>query len=88
MHLVPQVEPISRLQRDHNSVFEQLRNGPVFLTQRSKTTAVMVSAEDWNATAKRLAFFERMLLGDKADTEIQAGNFHTQEEVDAILATP
>jgi len=85
MNFVPQIEPISRLQRDHNSVFEQLQNGPVFLTHHGNATAVMVSTEAWNTTATRLAFFERMILGDQASARIEAGEYDTLEDVEEAL---
>lgn len=86
MNVVPQIEPISRLQRDHNSVLQQLQNGPVFLTHHGDATAVMVSAEAWNMTAKRLAFFERMMIGDQASARIEAGEYNTLQDVEEALS--
>lgn len=85
MQLVPQFKTITTMQKDYNSVISLLGNGPVFLTQRGEPAAVMVNPETWNATAKRLAYFERMAAGDKANAEMEAGHFHTQEEFDAIF---
>ena len=46
MH-VPQVLPISTLQRTYNAVVRKLPNGPVFLSQHSKPVAVMLSPTDY-----------------------------------------
>jgi hypothetical protein len=42
MMLVPDVVPVSQM-REPDKVFELIQNGPVILTQRSKSAAVLVS---------------------------------------------
>ncbi|MEM7131981.1 MAG: hypothetical protein AAF702_37065 [Chloroflexota bacterium] len=79
---------MTRLARDHAALVNSLDDGPIVLAHRSKAKAVLVSIEDWDAKAKRLAYLERMALGEQADARIEAGEYHTQEEVDAILAMP
>jgi prevent-host-death family protein len=54
----PQVEPISKLRRDHVGVMEKLKKGPVFLAQRGTLSAALVSIEEWDRTAKRLQELE------------------------------
>lgn len=58
---------------------------PVIITTGTTPRTIMVSFEQWNVAATRLAYLERLLLGDRASANIEAGNFHTQEDVDRIL---
>lgn len=71
MNVLPQMEPITRLQRDHNSVLTMLTKGPVILTQRSKPAAVMVSPDAWDATAKELRRLRHLELSDRVSREAQ-----------------
>jgi PHD/YefM family antitoxin component YafN of YafNO toxin-antitoxin module len=48
----PQMEPVTSFLKDHKSIFRKLTQGPIFLAQRSKTAAVLVSPELWDQTAK------------------------------------
>ena len=82
---VPQIEPVTRLARDHTAIFALLRNGPVILAQHSKPTAVLVDVATWNETLRRLASFERLAAGDRALERVRAGEFLTEEEVEAGL---
>lgn len=86
LNLVPQIEPVTRLTRDHTAIFALLRNGPVILSQHSKPTAVLVDVETWNDAVRRLAYLERLAAGDRALERIRAGDFATVEEVDAGFA--
>jgi hypothetical protein len=83
LKLVPQIEPVTRLARGHKEIFEMLQNGPVILAQHSKAAAVLVDVETWNETLRRLAYLERMVVAERASARIRAGQYFTQEEVDA-----
>ena len=85
LNLVPQIEPVTRLTRDHTAIFALLRNGPVILSQHSKPTAVLVDVETWNDTVRRLAHLERLAAGDRALQRVRAGEFLTEDEVEAGL---
>lgn len=61
MQPTPQVAPISRLSRDHNALMRMIKNGPVWLTQRAKTAAVIVSVQQWDEIAQRLADLQAQL---------------------------
>lgn len=58
MNALPQIESITRLQKNHTGILELLANGPVILTQHSKPAAVMVSPDQWDSIAKRLQMLE------------------------------
>lgn len=48
MRAAPQIVPISDLRNRHTDVLKQLKNGPVFLTQHGRGSAVLLSLEQWN----------------------------------------
>lgn len=58
MYTAPQIEPITTLARNHKSLLEKLKDGPVFLTQRGTEAAVMVASSEWRAIMKRLETLE------------------------------
>jgi prevent-host-death family protein len=65
MQPTPQVEPISRLSRDHNSLMRMIGNGPVWLTQRAKAAAVIVSVKQWDEIAQQMADLRRQLQAER-----------------------
>lgn len=71
LKLVPQIEPVTRLAHDHKGIFALLKNGPVILAQHSKAAAVLVDADTWNETLRRLAMLERIALGDRSSAAIR-----------------
>jgi prevent-host-death family protein len=85
MQVLPQIAPITQLQRDHRLILSRLKQGPVILTQHSKPAAVLVSADQWDETAKELKRLQRIIAGDRAIAAVRSGEFHTEEEVDALL---
>lgn len=86
MHKLYQTFGTGELRSNASKAFKMAKKGPVVVLNRTKPQVVMVSPEQWNATAERLAFLERMLLGDKASARIQSGEFYTQEQVDDMFA--
>jgi hypothetical protein len=54
LNLVPQIEPVTQLARNHRRMFGVLRNGPVILAQYGKA-AVLVGVATCNETVRRLA---------------------------------
>jgi len=71
----PQIEPISNLARDYRTMLAKLKTGPVFLAQRSKPAAVLVSVEEWTATANDLARLRRMVEFDRQLAAIRTGEY-------------
>ena len=59
MYTAPQIEPITTLARNHKSLLEKLKDGPVFLTQRGTEAAVMVAAAEWRSITQRLEALEQ-----------------------------
>ena len=65
MQPTPQVEPISRLSRDHNSLMRMLANGPVWLTQKAKAAAVIVLVKQWDEIALQMADLQKQLQTER-----------------------
>ncbi|MEM7537620.1 MAG: type II toxin-antitoxin system Phd/YefM family antitoxin [Chloroflexota bacterium] len=86
MQVIPQIMPISNLRTNYTDVLTKLDNGPVILSQRGTPTAVILSAFEWDQTARELQRLRRLELGDRASDEIKAGNFVTEEDIDAQFA--
>lgn len=75
--------PITQLAREHKKVLELLVNEPITLIYHGTPAAVLVSVDTWNETVRRLAYLERLAMGDRALARIRAGEYLTAEEVDA-----
>jgi prevent-host-death family protein len=58
MNITPQIVPISDFRLHQADVLARLGQGPVFLAQRSKAAAVLVSVEEWDRQVKRLKELE------------------------------
>jgi prevent-host-death family protein len=60
MMLIPDVVSVSQM-REPAKIFELVQNGPVILTQRSKSAAVLVSIDDWNERERYVEILEAKL---------------------------
>jgi prevent-host-death family protein len=78
----PQIEPVSNLVKDHKAVFAKLGSGPVFLAQRSKPAAVLVSIDEWTEVVNRLEELQDIVDVLEAELELATGKDHL---VDADL---
>lgn len=75
--------PITRLAREHIKYLDLLKDGPISVTRNGTPAAVLISVDTWNETVRRLAYLERLAMGDRALARIRAGEYLTAEEVDA-----
>lgn len=53
MQPIPQIEPVSQLQRNYKVLFDKLPDGPVILSSQGRAAAVLVSVADWDQAATR-----------------------------------
>lgn len=60
--LSKQIIPISDFRLRQSETLTKMEDGPVYLAQRSKPVAVLVTAAQWDATMARLALLERERL--------------------------
>lgn len=57
---VPQISSVTAIQRNYSTLLRQVKEGPVFLTQRSKPTAVMLSIGDYEKLTTELKELRRL----------------------------
>lgn len=82
MATVPKIIPISDLRQDASGVIKRVSStrGPVFITQRGRTAAVIVSVQEYEHTQHELEILRLLARGEK---EIEAGVGY---ELDEVLA--
>ncbi len=89
MARVPAIVPVSDLRQDAARVLKEVRDSdePVFITQRGRATAVLMSLEAYERAESRR---ELLLLLVRAEKEIAAGVGHSLasvlDEADALLS--
>jgi prevent-host-death family protein len=89
MPKTPKILPISDLRQDASGVIKRISTSrePLFITQRGRAAAVMVSMKEYENTQHELEILRLLARGEK---EIEAGAGFSLEEVmaeaDALLA--
>jgi prevent-host-death family protein len=89
MPKAPKIIPISDLRQDASGVIKRLAasRDPLFITQRGRAAAVMVSMKEYEQTQHELEILRLLARGEK---EIEAGvGFDLESvmgEADALLA--
>jgi prevent-host-death family protein len=89
MAKVPNIVPITDLRQDAAAIVGRARSKrePIFITQRGRAAAVMVSVEEYERTENER---QLLLLLAKGEKEIEAGRGFELDEVlseaDSILA--
>ena len=89
MAKTPAIIPVSDLRQDAARVLKDVKKSsePVFITQRGRATAVLMSLDAYERSA---AERELLLLLARGEREIAAGSGHSLEEVlaeaDSLLA--
>lgn len=77
MHTLYQTYGSGDLKANPNKAFEMTKDGPVVILSRTQPKAVMVSPEEWNLKAKRLAelelFFQAMEVSSRMDADPSLG---------------
>jgi prevent-host-death family protein len=77
----PQIVPISDFRIRQAEVLNKLDKGPVFLAQRSKPAAVLVSMDEWDKLQAELKWLRRQQEADRQFAEIRAGNFADLDQI-------
>lgn len=91
MMKAPKIVPISELRQDASGIIKRVAASrePLFITQRGRATAVMVSMQEYEHTRQELEILRLLARGDK---EIEAGvGFDLATvlaEADDLLAQP
>jgi PHD/YefM family antitoxin component YafN of YafNO toxin-antitoxin module len=68
---MPQIEPVTGLSRDYKMIFAKLEKGPVFLAQRSKPAAVLLSVRDYEQMVERLKQLELLVEAKRILAEME-----------------
>lgn len=85
----PQIIPISDLRQDASGILKRMATSrePLFITQRGRATAVMVSMKEYEHTQHELEILRLLARGEK---EIEEGSGFDLKavlaEADALLA--
>jgi len=85
----PQIIPISDLRQDASGILKRMAasHDPLFVTQRGRATAVIVSMQEYEHTQHELEILRLLARGEK---EIEAGSGFDLKtvlaEADALLA--
>ena len=91
MAKTPKIIPISDLRQNASDVIKQVSSSrePVFITQRGRAAAVVVSMESYERSQHEREILRLLALGEK---EIQAGTGYSLDEVlkeaDRLLEGP
>ena len=91
MSTVPDIVPITDLRQDASGVIKRAAASrqPVFITQRGRAAAVVVSAQVYERTQHELEILRLLARGE---AEIEAGGGYTLAEVlaeaDELLGRP
>jgi len=91
MAKTPKIIPISDLRQNASDVVKQVASSrePVFITQRGRAAAVVVSMESYERSQHEREILRLLALGEK---EIQAGTGYSLDEVlkeaDRLLEDP
>jgi prevent-host-death family protein len=91
MSTVPDIVPITDLRQDASGVIKRAvaSRQPVFITQRGRVAAVVVSAQVYERTQHELEILRLLARGE---VEIEAGGGYTLAEVlaeaDELLGRP
>jgi prevent-host-death family protein len=79
----PQIVPISDFRIRQAEVLTKLAEGPVFLAQRSKPAAVLLSMKEWDQMTTELKRLRRYAEAFRQFEEVKAGNY---VDLDTLLA--
>ncbi len=91
MAIVPDIVPITELRQDASGVIRRATTSqqPVFITQRGRAAAVVVSARAYERTQHELEILRLLARGE---AEIEGGRGHTLAELlaeaDELLGRP
>ncbi len=82
MQKTPQIIPISDLRQNASGIVKQLSssNDPLFITQRGRVAAVMMSMQEYEYNQHELEILRLLARGEK---EIEAGFGY---DLDSVLA--
>jgi PHD/YefM family antitoxin component YafN of YafNO toxin-antitoxin module len=77
--------PIAQLDAGEPDIFEHLKDAPLLLTRQGEDAGVLVHPETWRQLIADLKRYKRLARIERARREMDAGNFLTGQQVEALL---
>jgi len=77
--------PVTDLRTKQPEIFAGLKEAPVLLTRQGHGAGVLVHPETWNQMVEDMKHYKRMARIERARREMDAGNYYTKEQVEALL---
>lgn len=77
--------PFTRLESNELELFEHLKDAPVLLTRQGQDAGVLVHPDTWRQLIADLKRYKRLVRIERARREMDAGNFLTGQQVEALL---
>jgi PHD/YefM family antitoxin component YafN of YafNO toxin-antitoxin module len=77
--------PVTELRNRQPEIFENLQDAPILLTRQGHGAGVLVHPDTWNKMVEDVKHYKRMARIERARREMDAGNYFTQEQVEAML---
>jgi PHD/YefM family antitoxin component YafN of YafNO toxin-antitoxin module len=84
MNATPQIVPITEMRKSHPDVLDLLPNGPVYLAQRSRPAAVLLSTKQWDRLNEQIE--DMAALIDYLEVKLSLAEGKTQVEETTIYA--
>jgi len=77
--------PVTDLRTKQPEIFAGLKAAPVLLTRQGHGAGVLVHPETWNKMVEEAKRYKRLARIERARREMDAGNYDTKEQVEAML---
>jgi PHD/YefM family antitoxin component YafN of YafNO toxin-antitoxin module len=77
--------PVTDLRTKQPEIFDNLKESPVLLTRQGHGAGVLVHPDTWNHLIDDLKHYKRMARIERARREMDAGNYFTKQQVQAML---
>lgn len=84
-HIAMTAVPVTDLRTRQPEIFEGLKEAPVLLTRQGHGAGVLVHPDTWNQLIEDVKRYRRMARIERARRDMDAGNYFTREQVEAML---
>jgi PHD/YefM family antitoxin component YafN of YafNO toxin-antitoxin module len=85
IHAAMTAIPVTDLRTRQPEIFEGLKETPVLLTRQGHGAGVLVHPDTWNQLLEDVIRYKRMARIERARREMDAGNYFTRQQVEAML---
>jgi PHD/YefM family antitoxin component YafN of YafNO toxin-antitoxin module len=85
MHTPVTTTPVARVESGEPEIFEHLKEAPLLLTRQGEDAGVLIHPDAWRQLVADLKRYKRLARIERARREMDAGNFLTGQQVEALL---